>query len=149
VTGLPLRYFGQNTANPPSADGIRADESRLVKRAERRQRAWGGSWEQAARLIKRFQSGSWDDKLVELETIWRDPATPTIAQQTDAAVKLVAAGILPVEAAWETMGYSQTRIAHLRKLREEQFAATDVLARSLTQPAREAALGADRRTPAD
>jgi hypothetical protein len=44
------------------------------------------------------------------------------------------------------MGYSQTRIAHLRKLREEQFAATDVLARSLTN-AREAALGADAAPP--
>ncbi|WP_394620939.1 phage portal protein [Lentzea sp. JNUCC 0626] len=131
VTGLPLRFFGQNTANPPSAEGIRADEARIVKRAERRQRAWGGSWEEAMRIVKRFQTGEWDDTLKELETIWRDPATPTRAQQADAAVKLVQANILPVEAAWEEMGYSQTRIKALKKMRDDQLAATDVLARQI------------------
>ncbi|MBP2323365.1 hypothetical protein JOF56_003750 [Kibdelosporangium banguiense] len=131
VTGLPLRFFGQNTANPPSAEGIRADEARIVKRAERRQRAWGGAWEEAMRIVKRIQTGDWDDDLQELETIWRDPATPTRAQQADAAVKLVQAQILPVEAAWEEMGYSQTRIDELRSMRERQLAATDVLARQI------------------
>lgn len=131
VTGLPLRFFGQNTANPPSAEGIRADEARIVKRAERRQRAWGGAWEESMRLVKRIQTGEWDDTLRELETIWRDPATPTRAQQADAAVKLVQANILPVEAAWEEMGYSQNRISQLKRMREAQLAATDVLARQI------------------
>ncbi|MDT8915749.1 phage portal protein [Amycolatopsis sp. PS_44_ISF1] len=131
VTGLPLRFFGQNTANPPSAEGIRADEARIVKRAERRQRSWGGAWEEAMRIVKRIVTGEWDDSFKELETIWRDPATPTRAQQADAAVKLVQANILPVEAAWEEMGYSQTRITELKRMREQQLAATDVLARQI------------------
>ena len=127
ITGLPLRFFGQNTANPPSAEGIRADEARIVKRAERRQRAWGGAWEEVARLIKLFQDGDFPEDWNSLESIWRDPATPTRAQQADAAVKLVAANILPVEAAWEEMGYSQTRITELRKMREKQLATEDRL----------------------
>ncbi len=131
ITGLPLRFFGQNTANPPSAEGIRADEARIVKRAERRHRAWGGAWEEVARLIKLFQDGEVPDEWVELECIWRDPATPTRAQQADAAVKLVQANILPVEAAWEEMGYSQTRIVELRKMRDKQLADTDILARQI------------------
>lgn len=131
VTGLPLRYFGQNTANPASEGAIVADEARTIKRAERRHRTWGGAWEQAARLVKRFQTGSWDDKLVTMESIWRDPATPTRAQQADAVTKLVAGNILPVEAAWEVLGFSQTKIANLKRMREEQIAATDVLARQI------------------
>lgn len=132
VTGLPLRFFGMNTHNPPSADAIRADEFRLVKRAERRQRAWGGSWKSVARLIRVFQDGStWADTPLDIEPIWRDAATPTLAQQADATVKLVQAGILPVEAGWEEMGYSPTKIAKLKAMRDEQIAATDVLARSV------------------
>ena len=117
VTGLPMRYFGQNTANPPSADGIRADEARLIKTAERRQRPWGGSWERAMRLVRRIQDGKWDPALKRMETLWRDPATPTRAQQADAAVKLFSAGLLPREGAWEDLGYSATR----RKKLAEQF----------------------------
>ena len=131
ITGLPLRFFGQNTANPPSAEGIRADEARIVKRAERRHRAWGGAWEEVARLIKLFSDGDVPDNWVELESIWRDPATPTKAQAADAAVKLVQANILPIEAAWEEMGYSQTRITELRKMREKQLADGDILARQV------------------
>lgn len=131
VTGLPLRYFGQNTANPPSADGIRADEARIVKRAERRHRAWGGSWEEVARLVKLFVDGDIPDEWVELESIWRDASTPTEAQTADAVVKKVQAGILPIEAAWEDLGYSQTRIDSLRSMREKQLRETDVLARQM------------------
>ena len=131
VTGLPLRYFGMNTANPPSADGIRADEARLVKRAERRHRAWGGAWEEVARLVKLFRDGDFPDEWLELESIWRDASTPTEAQTADAVVKKVQAGILPVEAAWEELGYSQTRIVQLKEMRDAQIAEADLLNRQI------------------
>lgn len=132
VTGLPLRFFGQNTANPPSAEGIRADEARTIKRAERRQRAWGGSWEDAMRIAMLIATGEWDPDYLSLEAIWRDPATPTKAQAADATVKLVAAGILPITAAWEDLGYSPARIAALESMREKELASTDVLARQIS-----------------
>lgn len=147
TTGLPFRFFGLNSANPPSADGIRADESRLIKRAERRQRAWGGSWERVARLIRRFQTGDWDPSLLELESIWRDPATPTKAQTADAVVKKVQAGILPIEAAWEELGYSQTRISTLRRMRRSQITEMDALARAAA--AFQVPTPADDDVPAD
>jgi hypothetical protein len=71
-----MRYFGQNTANPPSADAIRADEQRLIKKCERRQQAWSGSWEQVMRLVRRLVDGDWDPSLKQLETLWRDPRHP-------------------------------------------------------------------------
>ena len=33
VTGLPMRFLGQSTTNPPSAEVIRADESPLIRLA--------------------------------------------------------------------------------------------------------------------
>ena len=138
LTGLPMRFFGSATANPPSADAIRADEARLIKRAERRQRSFGGAWERTMRIVRRLVDGDWDPRLANLETLWRDPATPTKAQAADAAVKLVQAGILPVEAAWEDLGYSATRRAKLKALREAQ------LADPLTEGLMNAAAGAAR-----
>jgi hypothetical protein len=127
VTGLPMRYLGQLATNPPSAEGIRADESRLIKTCERFQRNVGGSWERVMRLVRRITDGDWNPDLQQMETLWRDPATPTKAQAADAAVKLVQAGILPVEAAWEDMGYSAVRRKKLRTLRDAERAADPAL----------------------
>ena len=129
LTGLPPAYLGLATDNPASADAIRAAEARLVKRAERKQRSFSGSWEQVMRLVRRIQSGSWDSAGARIETLWRDPATPTKSQQADAVVKLVAAGVLPREAAWEDLGYSAQRRERLRSQYQSQ--ATDGVAADL------------------
>lgn len=59
--------------------------------------------------------------MAQLETQWADPATPTVAQKADAVVKKVQAGILPVEAAWEDLGYSATRRVRLRRQRQDEL----------------------------
>lgn len=41
---VPERYFGFITSNPPSGEALAAEESRLVKRAERRQTSFGQGW---------------------------------------------------------------------------------------------------------
>jgi hypothetical protein len=137
VTGLPMRYLGQASTNPPSADGIRADESRLIKACERFERSAEGSWELSMRIARRIIDGDWDPKFQQMETQWADPATPTRAQQADAAVKLVQAGILPVEAAWEDLGYSPARREKLRLMREADLARDPVrqIADNLAPPA--------------
>ena len=121
LTGLPPHYLGFTTENPASAEAIRSSESRLVKRCERKQRFLGGSWEQVQRIVRRIQTGSWDPRLLQLETQWRDPSTPTKAQAADAVVKLVGQGILPVPAAWEDLGYSETRQQNLKRMREQEM----------------------------
>lgn len=122
IAGLPPHYMGMSTDNPPSADAIRSNEARLVKRAERRQRAFGGSHEQAMRLVRRFQTGEWDPKLKRLETIWRDASTPTVAQKADAAVKLRSVGISTLQQAREDVGYTD---AQIRRMKAEDAAETD------------------------
>lgn len=111
IAGLPAHELGFTTDNPASADAIRSGEIRKIKRAERKQRGFGGGWEDIMRLARRIQTGDWDPDAARLETIWRDPATPTVAQKSDAAVKLRVARIVPLRQTREDLGYSQTRIA--------------------------------------
>lgn len=113
IAGLPPHYLGLTTENPPSADSIRSAEMRLIKRAERKQVSMGGSYEDTVRLVKRIQEGDWDPKYRRLETIWRDPSTPTVAQRADAAVKLYSTQpkpIVPLRMTREALGMTQAQL---------------------------------------
>lgn len=95
--GLPPHMLGYTTDNPASADAIRSTEAKLVKRSERRIRRFGAAWQQAMRLALWVRDGQPPDKTRRIETVWRNPATPTVAAQADATVKLVQAGVLPAD----------------------------------------------------
>lgn len=118
VTSLPVEYFGLNTQNPPSADGQRAGETRLIKNAERKQVGFGHSWEAAQRLVLRFRDGEWDDDARSMETIWRDAGTPTIAQVTDAIVKRYQTGLVDWETAQERLGETPAAIEEMKGRRD-------------------------------
>lgn len=135
VSGLPPHFLGLATDNPPSADAIRSAEIRLVKRAERKQRAFGGAYEQAMRLVNRLQTGDWDPKLMRLETVWRDASTPTIAQSADATVKKHSEGIITTRQAREDLQYTDAQIARMEDDDEKQAALDPVgqLSRTLGQ----------------
>lgn len=111
-TGLPPQYLAYQSDNPASADAIRASETRLVKKSERKQRMFGGSWEQVMRIAMLIMDGELPEDAHRLETVWRDPATPTFAAKADAVVKLVSAQtqsgeqLLPNEQARIELGYS-------------------------------------------
>jgi hypothetical protein len=95
--------------NPASAEALRAREVRLIKRAERKQRAFGGGWNRWAQLVRRFQDGDWDPAAKRVKTLWRDAATPTRAQAADAAVKLLTANAIPKQQAREDLGYTPSQ----------------------------------------
>lgn len=129
LAGLPPHQLGMTTDNPASADAIRSSETRLVKRAERRQRSFGGSWESVMRLCLLIVDGEVPEEARALTTVWRDAATPTIAQKADAAVKLYAGGITSRRQAREDVGYSETQIK--RMAADDQQAASDQLTADL------------------
>lgn len=108
VTGLPVRYFGQNSANPASEGAIRADEVRLVKNVELKNSLDGDSWGDVMALAWRMATGDQVDGH-RIRTDWDDPNTPTFAQKADAIQKLVATGILSREGAWDELGWSEAR----------------------------------------
>lgn len=120
LTGLPPHFLGYVGGEPISADAIRASEARLVKRAERRQRAFGGSWERVMRLAMHFRGDTLPANAARLETIWRDASTPTLAASADAVTKLHTENLLPDEMAWEMMGFSQTQIARMIDMQQRQ-----------------------------
>lgn len=132
LSGLPTRYYGLYTTNPPSEGSIVADEVRLIMNAYRKHRAFGGAWRRTLRLAHMIANDddvkTADPRFAAMETVWRNPETPTRAQTADAVTKLVTAKILPVEAAWEELGYSPARIARLKALREADLAADPLAA---------------------
>ena len=94
--GIPAAYLGLQTDNPASADAIRALESRLVKRAERRQAIFGRAWLEVGRLALLVRDGVVPDTYgTSVSTRWRDASTPTRAAAADEATKLIGAGVLP------------------------------------------------------
>jgi hypothetical protein len=125
VASMPIEYFGLNTQNAPSAEGQRAGETRLIKKAERKQVAFGHAWEAAMRLVLRFQNGGVEDpdpKLRGLEAMWRDAGTPTKAQASDATVKLFQVGLVDWETAQEDLGRTPAQIEQMRGRREADLA---------------------------
>lgn len=127
VTGLPMRFLGQMSANPPSADAIRADEARLIKTCEMKNAAEGGALEQVMRLVRQFQTGDQDPSLMSMETLHRNPATPTVAQAADAAVKLFQSGIISRRQARRDMGYSSVQITNMEIDDAEESAAMSAI----------------------
>lgn len=108
---LPPHYMSFTTDNPASADAIRSSETQLVKRVERKHTFLGGAWEEVMRLVLRIQTGQWEERARSLETMWRDPSTPTVAQKADAVMKLATPinggpAIVPIEQAREDLGYT-------------------------------------------
>lgn len=93
-SALPISYLGLvHDANPASADAALVSEARLNLRAEERQDDFGDDRGQLARFAMWIRDG--EDPGVTPRPIWRSAATPTLSAAADAAVKLVAAGILP------------------------------------------------------
>lgn len=144
--GLPPHYLGYTTDNPASADAIRSTEAQLVKRAERKQALFSTPWSQVFRLAILIKTGDLPDRSRRIETVWRNPATPTVASQTDAATKLVQAGILPADSdvTLEMVGLTegQRRRVHADRRRAQGRQALTDLGNELAA-ARQAARGLD------
>lgn len=136
IAGLPPHFLGINTDNPASADAIRAAEATLVERAWEKQRTWGGAYERTLRLAVAVRDGiplsDVSSELQGMETMWRDPATPTPAQSMDAAVKGLSAGVYDDVAAQESIGLSPQQrdaIADRRARASDTAATADVQSR--------------------
>lgn len=114
VTGLPLRYLGQNSVNPAAEGAIRADESRLVLNVEDKNSTIGDGWAWVQGIVERFRTGQWP-LANQIKTEWFDPGTPTFAQKADALTKLHGGGpILSREGTWDELGFSEPRKAKER-----------------------------------
>jgi hypothetical protein len=105
VAALPSDYLTFGAVNPTSADAMRAIDAQMEMRVRGKHVDNGEEAEDVVRIVLRMKSGKFDERARSLETVWADPGTPTMAQKMDAAVKGVAAKIIPVEQAREDLGY--------------------------------------------
>lgn len=109
VTGLPLRYLGQNSVNPASGDAIRADEYRLILNASDKNSTTGDGWAWVQGIAERFRTGNWP-LANQIKTEWHDPGMLTFAQMADGITKLHGGTpVLSREGAWDELGWSEAR----------------------------------------
>jgi hypothetical protein len=139
-TGLPPQYLSTSSQNPASAEAIKSSEARLVKKCERKNKIFGGAWEQAMRVAyKAAKGGDIPPEYFRMESVWRDPSTPTYAAKADAAAKLYAngMGVIPKERARVDIGYSIAEREEMRVWDEQDNPVAQVaglLSPAQTQP---------------
>lgn len=121
VTGFPGRYFGLTTANPAAEGAIRAEEAELVRSVESDNAEVGISLGWIGALAWRFATGQWV-RGNQLRTDWFNPATPTVAQRTDALVKMRQVGALSREGMWDELGWDDARKSKERAYFEQESA---------------------------
>lgn len=141
-TAIPASYLGYQTDNPASADAIRQMEARLVKRAERRQKQFGRTWAEVARLALLVRDGEVPADMMNVRPIWRDASTPTRAAAADEAVKLIAAGVLTPDSdvTYNRIGLSESDKQVLKS--EKDRAQANTLVQNIADAARAVGGGA-------
>lgn len=107
-TGLPPQYLSVESDNPASAEAINASETRLVRNCERLTQVFGEAWERVMQIALLVSGGQLPEEAYMLETVWRDPSTPTYQAIADAATKAYAGGTgpIPKQQVRIDMGYS-------------------------------------------
>lgn len=118
TSSLPFHYLGMFGETPSSADAIRSAEASLVALVRRKALSFSGAWEEAMRLAHAVLVGFYSPDLMNLEAIWADFETRTVAQAMDAASKGVSSGILdPDFAAEKYLGLTPTEARRNRETR--------------------------------
>lgn len=130
ATGIHVSQFGQVHDNPASSDAIYAENEPLIlKVKDWNEDAGDVLVDVATALIATERSTTFAavraDRL-GIEARFRNPAMPTLAQQTDSSVKIAAMvdGFAQTETFWEMNGFaSEERSRIMRELRRVQGAA--------------------------
>lgn len=136
ASGLPMRMLGHVTANPPSEMTVRGEESRLVRMVDNYNAVLGAALGWALGIDERLRTGEWpEDGSIDIS--WRDPGTPTQAQQADALTKYVATGMMSRRSALEELGWTDTRIERELKRLEQEADPMGLAYRELGRPATE------------
>lgn len=103
ITALPAHMVGITTANPSTAEALRASEIALADKASSRIRVVNRPVEWALRLLVAVDAGVSPDE-VTVDVKWADTATRSHAQDADAAAKLTGAAITTTDEARDMLG---------------------------------------------
>jgi hypothetical protein len=116
---MPPNEFGFGVAdNPASADGINAAKESFTRRVETVLTARGSAYEKVMRLAAAVEDND-PKKMVHLETVWRDPGTPTRQAKAQTAVATYGSGLSDLRQAREDYGYTRTQIKDMETREED------------------------------
>lgn len=107
VTSLPGHMVGVTSANPSTAEALKASEVALSSNAESRVRVINRPVEWAVRLLVALEYGV-NPAVVDVKNKWGSTSTRSIAQEADAAVKLVAQDVISPDEARNNVGAEET-----------------------------------------
>lgn len=140
-TRTPRHYFLQQ-GQAPSGDAIKSAEAGLVAKVVERQRQYGRSFAELVRLRQAYKG----ETPKAIETIWADPEFRTMGELTDAIIKQVQTGILPIKVAREKLGNSPSEIERMERLDAQASLVAD--AQAMNQPAQPGQQSGQPQAPA-
>ena len=121
ATGLTVTDVGVvNDANPTSSDAILAQSQTLILLAEQLNKANGDALYRIGRMALAIELGTTPDDLtdemIEIIAHFKNPAMPSIAATTDAALKIATArqGFAQTDIFLEMIGFDQADIRRIR-----------------------------------
>lgn len=104
ASGMPSAYLGFSTENPPSGDAIRAWMERLTRGINHMHRLSHQDMNLVGWMGHRLEVGegspTWSEFASVVRPKWEDPTTQTLAADTDAVSKAVAAGSVAADGDW-------------------------------------------------
>ncbi len=124
ITRTPPHYLLNSIVNA-SGDALKSAETGLVAKVREHAVQFGESWELVMHLAH-LLNGS-NREAADLEVMWADPESRSLAALSDAANKQLTAGV-PWNARMELLGYTPTEIQRM-----EADRVSDALVASMTQ----------------
>jgi hypothetical protein len=119
IARIPPYYLLGQSGTFPSGESLKAAETGIVRKTERRMRVASESHEITMRLAFAWLGDRPRATAYDAETIWANPETRSDAVTADAMVKKQAVGI-PLEQIEEDAGYSPQQIARMRVMSQEE-----------------------------
>jgi hypothetical protein len=116
MTNIPVNMLGIIHDNPASDAAMHTAYLALNKEAERAHIPFGYGWVDAMKMAVEIRDGrAAAEALSGLRAKWRNPATPTKGEASQAVVDQVTAGILPPdsEVTLEQLGYDDVTIQRI------------------------------------
>jgi hypothetical protein len=125
-TRTPPHYLLGQSGAFPSGESLKATETGLVKKIDRKQKAFGEGWEETMRLAFLYRGDRDRGTDMKVNTIWTDPETSSEGELVDALVKMATLGV-PQEELWRRWHVPQEQIDRWKTMQTEDAARAGLL----------------------
>lgn len=132
TSGTPLHDLLGPSAQPPSAESLKAAEAPLIAKVGERRDSFTESWEEVLRLALQADNDPRADDMA-LSVLWKNPELRTQAETMDAATKMAAVGV-PWSEIMAFIGYTPTEIARLRDERDADMLTQGIASGAVAPP---------------